>query len=183
MDAANVDLKAFSQNFYKRLTLSNLQPVLDTLVYLKHETQVWFEITNLLIPGENDSDKEIHQMCEWIVENLGPQIPLHFTAFHPDFKMLDHPPTPVHTLVRAREIALSHGIYYIYVGNVHDKANSSTYCQGCGNLLIERDWYQLGSFHINKGQCDNCGSTVPGHFEDQPGQWGARRLPVEIPNC
>ncbi len=181
MDAANVDLKAFSEDFYKKLTLSALQPVLDTLLYLKKETKVWFEITNLVIPGENDSDKEFHEMTEWIRKNLGPDVPLHFTAFHPDFRMLDHPPTPPTTLTRAREIALSKGLHYVYTGNVHDRAGGSTYCHNCKKLLIERDWYELGKYHLkNKNQCAFCGAVCAGHFTDIPGNWGPRRLPVRM---
>ncbi len=181
MDAANVDLKAFTENFYKQLTLAALQPVLDTLVYIKKETNVWLEITNLVIPGENDSDKEFHEMTEWIMKNLGPDVPLHFTAFHPDFRMLDHPPTPPATLTRAREIALSKGLRYVYTGNVHDPKGASTYCHHCKKLLIERDWYNLGQYHLtHNNQCRFCASECPGHFEDRPGNWGRKRVPVRI---
>ena len=134
MDAANVDLKAFTEDFYKKVTLGALQPVLDTLLYLKKETRVWFEITNLLIPDENDSDREIHAMSEWIMTHLGPEVPLHFTAFHPDFRMMDKPPTPAQTLTRARDIALSKGLHYVYTGNVHDPKGSSTYCPAVKNF-------------------------------------------------
>jgi len=181
MDAANVDLKAFTEDFYKKVTLGALQPVLDTLVYLKHETDVWFEITTLLIPGENDSEKEIHEESEWVMKNLGPDVPLHFTAFHPDFRMLDKPYTPHATLTKAREIALSKGLHYVYVGNVHDPVGSSTYCSHCGELLIERDWYVLGAYNLkNHNQCSFCGTTCPGHFDLRPGKWGAKRLPVRL---
>ena len=157
MDAANVDLKAFTEDFYKKIVLGALKPVLDTLVYINKETDVWLEITNLVIPGENDSDKEFHEMTQWIMKNLGPDVPLHFTAFHPDFKMLDKPSTPAQTLRRARDIALSNGLHHVYVGNVHDSRASSTYCSGCGKLLIERDWYELGEYHlVNKNQCQYC---------------------------
>ena len=145
MDAANVDLKAFSERFYWKLTGGHLQPVLDTLVYLKHETSVWFELTTLLIPGENDSEAEIAEMAGWVVDNLGPDVPMHFTAFHPDFKMMDYPPTSRATLSRARRLAMDAGVRYVYTGNVHDRDGSSTYCHVCGNLLIERDWYVLGA--------------------------------------
>ena len=181
MDAANVDLKAFTEDFYKKVTLGALQPVLDTLLYLKKETKVWFEITNLVIPEENDSDKEFHEMTEWIMSNLGPDVPLHFTAFHPDFRMLDKPPTPAHSLRRARTIALSKGLRYVYVGNVHDPQGSSTYCHNCGKLLIERDWYELGAYHLaNKNQCEHCLAVCPGHFDEVPGHWGAKRLPIRM---
>ena len=183
MDAANVDLKAFTEDFYKKVTLGALKPVLDTLVYLKNETKVWFEITNLVIPGENDRDKEFHEMSEWIMKNVGPDVPLHFTAFHPDFRMLDHPHTPVQTLQRARDIAISKGLHYVYTGNVHDSRGSSTYCHNCGKILIERDWYELGEYHLkNKNQCEYCGTVCPGVFDDAPGNWGARRQVVQIGN-
>lgn len=181
MDAANVDLKAFSEKFYKNITLGALQPVLDTLVYLKHKTKVWFEITTLLIPGENDSDRELHAMTEWVLERIGPDVPLHFTAFHPDFRMLDYPPTPPATLTRARAIALSKGLKYVYTGNVHDSKGGSTYCGRCGHLLIERDWYELGAYNLkNKNECPKCGTVCAGHFDDKPGAWGSRRLPVRL---
>lgn len=180
MDAANVDLKAFTEDFYKKLTLSSLKAVLDTLVYVKKHTSVWLEITNLVIPGENDSDKEFHEMSQWILDYLGPDVPLHFTAFHPDFKMTDHPPTPPSTLTRAREIALSHGLHYVYTGNVHDSKGSSTYCPNCGKLLIERDWYVLGKYHVKNGQCAFCQTPIPGYFENQPGAWGNKRVPVRL---
>ncbi len=180
MDAANVDLKGFTEDFYQRLTLSHLQPVLDTLVYLNHQTNVWFEITTLLIPGENDSDQEIHAMSEWIMANLGPDVPLHFTAFHPDFRMTDHPHTPAVTLTRARNIALSKGLRYVYTGNVHDPQGSSTYCYQCKRRIVERDWYVLGEYHIKNGCCQYCQAPIAGHFEDWPGTWGAKRLPVQL---
>jgi pyruvate formate lyase activating enzyme len=181
MDAANVDLKSFSEKFYHKLTGAHLQPVLETLVYLKEQTRVWFELTNLLIPGENDSDEELNQMTRWVVENLGPDVPMHFSAFHPDWKMLDHPPTPPETLTRAREIALSNGVHYAYTGNVHDASGGSTYCTGCGKLLIERDWYELGEWHLTAdGHCAYCGTACPGVFEETPGSWGAKRVPVRM---
>ncbi|HID50243.1 MAG TPA: AmmeMemoRadiSam system radical SAM enzyme [Chromatiales bacterium] len=141
MDAANVDLKAFTEKFYYKLTGGHLEPVLDTLRYIKHETDVWLEITNLVIPGYNDSEQEIEEMTQWVVRELGPDVPLHFTAFHPDFKMMDVPPTPFGTLTRAREIAIKNGVRYAYTGNVHDEAGESTYCHSCGQKLIGRDWY------------------------------------------
>jgi pyruvate formate lyase activating enzyme len=181
MDAANVDLKAFTEDFYKHITVSHLQPVLDTLEYLRHETDVWFEITNLVIPGHNDADTEFHEMAEWIAEHLGPDVPLHFTAFHPDFKMMDVPHTPVATLTRAREIALGHGLQYVYTGNVHDTHGSSTYCPGCGHLVMERDWYRLGRWEVDgAGRCTHCGHQIPGRFDGRPGAWGPRRQPVML---
>jgi len=181
IDAANIDLKAFSQQFYHKLCFAQLAPVLETLRYLRHETDVWLEITTLLIPGENDSDHELTQLSEWLVEHLGVDVPLHFTAFHPDFKMTDIPSTPASTLQRARNIALSKGLRYVYVGNVHDAEASSTYCPNCKKLLIERDWYQLGTFALNDhGACLDCGTQIPGHFEDRKGSWhgGRQRLHV-----
>ena len=151
IDAANVDLKAFTERFYRRICGSELAPVLETLLYLKRETPVWFEITTLLIPGENDSDAELDAMTRWIAEHLGADVPLHFSAFHPDWKMLHHPPTPPQTLTRAREIAMRNGLHYVYTGNVHDKAGGSTWCPDCGALLIERDWYQLGRWGMTAG--------------------------------
>jgi pyruvate formate lyase activating enzyme len=181
MDAANVDLKGFNEAFYHKLTGGHLAPVLETLVYLKQETDVWFELTTLLIPGENDSDQELHEMCQWVVENLGPEVPMHFTAFHPDWKMRDHPPTPHETLRRARRIALDHGLHYAYVGNVHDRKESSTWCHQCGELLIERDWYELGEWHLTEeGKCEFCATRVAGRFEATPGHWGSRRQPVRL---
>ena len=180
MDAANIDLKAFTDEFYRNLTLSKLQPVLETLRYLKHNAKVWFEITNLVIPNENDSEKEFHEMSEWIMKNLGPDVPLHFTAFHPDFKMMDHPPTPPETLRKARQIALSTGLHYVYTGNIHDEDTQSTYCHKCKKLLIERDWYELGEYHIKNGQCGFCHTKIPGVFENTPGTWGAKRMPVRM---
>ncbi|MEJ2404580.1 MAG: AmmeMemoRadiSam system radical SAM enzyme [Candidatus Thiodiazotropha sp.] len=181
MHGANVDLKSFNEDFYHKLTGAHLQPVLDTLIYLKTETSVWFEITTLLIPGENDSDAEIEAMCQWVMEHLGADVPLHFTAFHPDWKMRDIPPTPHETLNRARRIAIEQGIHHVYVGNVHDKQASSTWCPVCGELLIERDWYELGHWGLNaQGCCKQCGTPLPGVFEAQPGTWGSRRQPVRL---
>ena len=181
MDAANVDLKAFREDFYYRLTGGHLQPVLDTLRYLKHETQVWIELTTLLIPGENDSEKELEEMTQWVVENLGPEVPMHFTAFHPDWKMLNKPSTPVQTLIMARRIALNNGVRHAYTGNVHDKSGASTYCSHCGNRLIGRDWYVLSEWNLTReGKCNQCGNTCAGVFEAQAGNWRARRLPIRL---
>ena len=181
MDAANVDLKAFSERFYWKLTGAHLKDVLDTLVYLRHETKVWIELTTLLIPGENDSDEEIEQMTQWVVRELGPDVPLHFTAFHPDYKLLDHPPTPAATLTRARRIAIGNGIRYAYTGNVHDTEGGSTYCHHCGCLLIERDWYRILRWNLAAGgRCPKCQTVCAGVFEERPGSWGAHRLPVRL---
>lgn len=181
IDAANIDLKAFSDRFYSKLCFAALTPVLDTLRWLKHETNVWFEVTTLLIPGQNDSEDEVTQLCAWFVENLGPDVPLHFTAFHPDFKMLDVPPTPAATLTRARQQALAAGIHHVYTGNVHDTAGQSTYCAACHALLIERDWYRLGTWHLDAtGGCKSCGARLAGYFDPQPGRWGPRRAVLSI---
>ncbi|MEE8215810.1 MAG: AmmeMemoRadiSam system radical SAM enzyme [Acidiferrobacterales bacterium] len=181
MDAANVDLKAFTEDFYYKICGGHLQPVLDTLRYLKHETDVWFEIATLLIPGENDSDKELEEMTQWGVENLGPDVPWHFTAFHPDWKMMDHPHTPATTLTRARKIAMKNGLRYVYTGNVHDEAGGSTYCHQCGEKLIGRDWYEMTAWNLDeKGACKACGTPCAGIYEAKPGTWGARRMPVRL---
>jgi pyruvate formate lyase activating enzyme len=181
LDAANVDLKAFTERFYRNICGSELAPVLDTLVYLKRETSVWFEITTLLIPGENDSDAEIDAMTRWIAETLGPDVPVHFTAFHPDWKMLDHEPTPSATLTRARRIAMGNGLRFVYTGNVRDPQGGSSWCPGCGALLIERDGYRIGRWGLDaNGSCAQCGRVVPGVFAARPGTWGPRRLPVSM---
>lgn len=181
MDAANIDLKAFTEEFYKRTCAGHLRPVLDTLRYVRHETDVWLEITTLLIPGCNDSDEEIGKLVAWVAEELGPDVPLHFTGFHPDFKMMDRPATPSATLNRARRIGLEAGLRYVYTGNIHDPVGQSTRCHGCGALLIERDGYRLGEWGIDAdGCCTGCGTTVSGVFASKPGVWGPRRLPVRI---
>ncbi len=181
MDAANIDLKAFSEDFYHKITGGHLQAVLETLLYLKHETPVWFELTTLIIPGENDSEAELQAMTQWVVENLGPDVPMHFTAFHPDWKMTDKPRTPNASLLKARNIALNNGVRYAYVGNVHDKAAESTYCHQCGELLIGRDWYVLSDWHLDaEGKCQFCGTTCAGYFQALPGDWGAKRQAVRL---
>jgi pyruvate formate lyase activating enzyme len=181
MDAANVDLKGFTEHFYYKICGGELAPVLETLQYLKAETQVWFEITTLLIPGENDSDAELDRLTQWVAEKLGPDVPLHFTAFHPDWKMRDKPPTPPATLTRARRIAVANGLHYVYTGNVHDRKGGSTYCPQCGARVIERDWFVLGTWQLTEtGACTNCGAQVPGVFSGRPGTWGARRLGVRV---
>jgi pyruvate formate lyase activating enzyme len=181
MDAANVDLKAFSERFYREICKGHLETVKETLVYLKTRTSVWLEVTTLLIPGENDSDAELDALATWFAEALGPDVPLHFTAFHPDFRMLDRPPTPPETLQRARRIARAHGLRFVYTGNVHDEEGGTTACSGCGEPLIVRDWYEIRRFKLAEGgRCPRCGLVCPGQFEGQPGRWGARRLPVTI---
>ena len=181
IDAANVDLKAFTEDFYFQLTRSHLQPVLETLEYLKHETGVWLEITTLLIPGENDTPQEIERLSRWVVERLGPDVPLHFSAFHPDFRMMDKPATPHATLAMARRVAMEQGVRYAYVGNVNDLGRQSTYCHQCGERLIERDWYVLGRWGLDgEGRCQSCGTPAAGVFEADPGTWGSKRLPVRL---
>lgn len=181
MDAANIDLKSFSEDFYYRICGAHLQPVLETLEYVKHETKVWLEITTLLIPDANDSDEEIDALTRWIAGHLGSDVPLHFTAFHPDWKMRDRPPTPPQTLTRARRIALSNGLRFVYTGNVHDREGGSTFCPGCGARVIERDWYELGEWKLDaQGCCIECGTQLPGVFDGAPGTWGAMRLPVRL---
>ena len=179
MDAANVDLKSFTERFYHQITGSHLQPVLETLIYLKHQTKVWFEITTLLIPGENDSDQEIEALTQWVVEHLGPDVPIHFTAFHPDWKMREIPHTAPATLSMARHIAMKNGVRYAYTGNVSDREGGSTYCHECGQKLIGRDWYELSEWNLTTdGNCRFCGTPCAGVFEAKPGRWGARRRPV-----
>ena len=184
MDAANIDLKSFSDSFYYKLCGGHLQPVLDTLLYLKHETNTWFELTDLLIPGENDSDAEIREMTQWIVQQLGPEVPLHFTAFHPDWKMRDKPRTPIATLNRCRDIALNNGLQHVYTGNVHDLHGSSTYCNSCGEMLIGRDWYELSTWAVSirngRTVCAHCGTPLAGVFEGRPGNWGAQRKVIQV---
>ncbi|MEO6560871.1 MAG: AmmeMemoRadiSam system radical SAM enzyme [Burkholderiaceae bacterium] len=181
MDAANVDLKAFSDDFYARITSSHLQPVLDTLRHLKHETNVWFEITTLLIPGKNDSDQELDVMSKWIRRELGADVPLHFSAFHPDYKMADIPATPPATLVRAREIALQQGLHYVYTGNVHHQQGDTTFCPDCRAPLIVRDWYRIEQYRLTEdGHCPDCGAAVAGRFAERAGHFGRTRIPVAI---
>lgn len=174
IDAANVDLKAFTERFYHKVTFSHLEPVLDTLKWLKNETSIWFEITNLMIPGENDDPGETRRMCDWILKNLGDSVPLHFTAFHPDFKMMDKPRTPAATLKRAREIARSTGIKYSYVGNIHEDEGQTTCCPQCGRVLIRRSWHDIVEYNLNENRCP-CGQTIPGLFLPSNSVWKLRR--------
>ena len=184
IDAANVDLKAFTDRFYWKICGAHLEPVLETIEYLRHETDVWLELTTLLIPGENDAENEIDEMTQWIAERLGPDVPLHFSAFHPDWKMMDIPPTPLQTLRRSREIALRNGLHYVYTGNVRDFPSSSTYCHSCGETLIGRDGYELSTWNIDqaggRAACMSCRAEVAGLFDSKPGNWGSRRRPVRI---
>ena len=181
MDAANVDLKAFTDDFYFKLTGAHMQPVLDTLVYLVKQTDVWTEITTLLIPGKNDSDAEIEAECKWIAQNLGLDVPLHFTAFHPDWKMRDVPATPPATLKRARQIALRAGLRYVYTGNVHDEEGGTTYCPSCGEAVIVRDWYDIRAYRLTDvGACEHCGAQVAGRYQKYGKPFGPRRIPVRL---
>ena len=180
LDAANVDLKGFTEDFYKHTCGAELGAVLDTLEYLA-ETDVWVELTTLLIPGMNDSDAELDAMTRWVVEHLGPDVPMHFTAFHPDYRMLDRGPTPPATLTRARRIAMDNGVHYAYTGNVRDLDGGSTRCHGCGEMVIQRDGYVLGVYRLDDGgRCTVCGTALPGVFEGPAGHWGQRRQPVVL---
>jgi len=181
MDAANVDLKGFTEDFYVKLTGGHLQPVLDTLLYLKRETDVWFEITTLLIPGHNDSAAEVAALSAWVRRELGPDVPLHFSAFHPDWKMMDVPPTPPGTLTRARDIALKAGLNYVYTGNVHDVSGGTTSCPSCHEALIVRDWYRIDDYRITPdGRCPHCGTAIAGRFGAFAHPFGNRRIPVAM---
>jgi AmmeMemoRadiSam system radical SAM enzyme/AmmeMemoRadiSam system protein B/AmmeMemoRadiSam system protein A len=180
MDAANIDLKSFSEEFYHKLTGGHLEPVLDSLRYVARETETHLEITNLIVPQANDSADEIRRMCDWIVEELGADVPLHFSAFHPDFKMIDRPATPLSTLLEAHEIARSAGLHYVFTGNVSDREHQSTYCPRCERMVIERDGYRLGAVHLRDGRCEYCDAPIAGRFDPAPGDWGGRRQPVRI---
>ncbi|MFO0574821.1 MAG: AmmeMemoRadiSam system radical SAM enzyme [Polyangia bacterium] len=181
MDAANVDLKGFTEEFYRKQTASHLQPVLETLEYLKKETSVWTEITTLLIPGLNDSEKEVAELCEWVAGHLGPDVPLHFTGFHPDYKLSDIPPTPPSTLRRARAQGQAAGLRYVYTGNVRDPDGDATSCPRCAKKVVERDWYQILSYGLRPdGSCASCGEVIPGRFDAGPGHFGRRRFRIAV---
>jgi len=181
MDAANIDLKSFSEDFYARLCGGHLQPVLDTLLYLRHETPVWLEITTLLIPGENDSPKDVTALCRWIADELGPDVPLHFTAFHPAWKMNDHPATRAATLTMARRIAQEIGLHFVYLGNLAIADGGTTFCPCCGSKLIERLGYTIGTYRLDaQGACPDCGTAMPGHWAPEPGHFGTRRQPIQF---
>ncbi len=181
MDAANVDLKGFTEDFYFKLCVGHLQPVLDTLAYIQHQTQCWLEITTLLIPGHNDDDKQLKELAAWCCKELGPDVPLHFSAFHPDYRMLDVPPTPIETLRRAREIARDAGLHHVFTGNVHDREGDATYCPGCGKPVISRDWYEILHYDLDDaGRCRHCGTAIAGRFEKFGRPFGANRIPVRL---
>lgn len=181
MTAANIDLKGFTDDFYRRVTGARLQTVLDTLAFIRHETDCWLEITTLLIPGHNDGDDEVRAMSEWIVRELGAEVPHHFTAFHPDHRMRDVPPTPPATLSRARQIALDAGERFVYTGNVHDTAGGTTWCPGCESELIVRDWHRVLEYRLDaNGCCSTCGTRIPGRFADTKGDFSGRRIPIRL---
>ena len=181
MDAANIDLKGFNEEFYVKLTGAHLQPVLETLLYVRHHTDCWLEITTLLIPGYNDSEAEIQALSAWIAQELGPAVPLHFSAFHPDWKMADVPPTPAATLSRARAIARQAGLLYVYTGNVHDPDGGSTYCPSCHHPVIVRNWYDITHYDLTPdGSCPHCGTRVAGRFGSFATPFGRRRIPVAM---
>jgi pyruvate formate lyase activating enzyme len=179
MDAANIDLKGFTEDFYVKLTGAHLQPILDTLAYVHHDTDCWLEITTLLIPGHNDSDAEVTELARWVARELGPEVPLHFSAFHPDWKMPDVPPTPPATLTKARRIALDAGLHYVYTGNVHDVEGGTTYCPGCRHATVVRDWYDIRHYDLTaQGNCPKCGRQIAGCFGEFGKPFGQRRIPV-----
>jgi pyruvate formate lyase activating enzyme len=181
MDAANIDLKGFTERFYERLCGGQLGAVLETLEYVKKHTKTWLEITTLLIPGENDSDEELERLAGWVADTLGPDVPLHFSAFHPDYKLDDVPPTPPATLRRARDIAMRAGLRYVYVGNVHDREAETTYCHACRAVLVERDWYELGRWALTEdGRCEACGAPCAGVFDGPPGRQGRKRVALHL---
>ena len=184
MDAANVDLKGFTQAFYQELCAGDLQPVLDTLVHIRHETSCWLEVTTLLIPGANDSDAEITALSQWMQRELGPDVPLHFTAFHPDFKLTDRPATPPETVMRARRIAIDQGLRYVYTGNIHDAAGGTTHCPRCATAVVVRDWHHINAYRLQSGaQCPKCDFPISGRFERHDAgftQFGRQRIPVSF---
>ncbi|BCN93120.1 hypothetical protein THMIRHAM_09050 [Thiomicrorhabdus immobilis] len=180
MDATNIDLKAFNERFYQKLTGAKLQPVLDTIEYVANETDTWMELTTLLIPGENDSEKELAQMAEWIIEHCGDEVPLHFTKYHPDYRMMNNPETPIETLEKARKIAMDAGLKFVYTGNVLDFEGQATYCPNCGEKVIERQYYQITDWQLNNGCCQHCNTPVAGVYQEQPGDWGNKRLPIRL---
>jgi pyruvate formate lyase activating enzyme len=175
MDAVNIDLKAFTQAFYKKLCMANLEPILETLIYIKHHTSTWLEITTLLIPNENDSEKEIRSLCKWIRKNLGSDVPIHFSAFHPDYKLKDKEKTPAKTLFKAYTIAKEEGIHFVYTGNIYHEQTQSTYCASCNLKIISRNWQEITSYDIVNGNCARCSAPVPGYFPNNPGKWGRKR--------
>ncbi len=181
MDAANIDLKAFTEDFYVKLCAGHLNDVLDTLAYVQHETDCWLEITTLLIPGHNDSEQEVAELSRWVMKELGPDVPLHFSAFHPDYKLMDAPATPKETLVRARRIAQDAGLHYVYTGNIHDLEGDTSFCPACKKPVIERDWYDILRYDLtDDGRCMGCGAAIAGRFGQYARPFGSRRIPVRM---
>ncbi|OIQ95724.1 pyruvate formate-lyase 1-activating enzyme [mine drainage metagenome] len=181
IDAANIDLKAFTEEFYFRLCGGHLKDVLDTIAYVHHETDCWLEITTLLIPGHNDSAEEVTALSQWLMKELGPDVPLHFSAFHPDYKLLDAPPTPKQTLSNARRIALDAGLHYVYTGNVHDVEGDTTFCPACQKAVIARDWYEILRYELtDDGRCKGCGAALAGRYGHYGTPFGSRRIPVRM---
>ena len=181
IDAVNVDLKSFDENFYWKICGGHLQPILETLQYLVHETEVWTELTTLLIPGQNDSEAEVESACAWILEHLGADVPVHFTAFHPDFRMRDVPPTPLETVRRARRQAIAAGLHYVYTGNVFDIDGGTTYCPSCGQAVIVRDGYDITTYRLDDdGHCEGCRKAIPGHYRHFDEAYGNRRQSVHL---
>ncbi len=181
MDAVNLDLKAFTEDFYRKLCTASLESVKETALYLVHERKIWLELTTLLIPGQNDGEAEIEALTQWVAGELGPDVPLHFTAFHPDYKMMDTPRTPPETLLRAWKIGRKNGLHHVYTGNIHHEPTGSTYCPGCGEKVIGRDWHQLTDWKIGQGgHCTGCGTVIAGRFETHPGTWGRQRKPIRL---
>jgi pyruvate formate lyase activating enzyme len=181
MDAANVDLKAFTDDFYFKLCVGHLQPVLDILAFIHYETNCWLEITTLLIPGQNDSEQELKALSAWCARELGPDVPLHFSAFHPDYKLTETPATPPESLRRARKVAMDAGLHYVFTGNVHDRSGDATYCPGCGKAVIERDWYEILRYDLDdSGHCKHCQTAIAGRFGKFERPFGAQRIPVRL---
>lgn len=181
MDAANIDLKGFTPEFYRKLTGAHIEPVLDTIAYVAQDTDCWLELTTLLIPGENDSEGEIEALSGWVLENCGADTPIHFTAFTPQHRMPNHAATPLETVLRAHDIAKRVGLHHVYTGNVHHAPSQSSYCTGCGQKVIGRDWHQLTDWHLDEtGHCTRCGTKFAGVIEGPPGTWGRKRQPIRI---
>ena len=181
MDAANVDLKGFTEDFYFKHTGAHLAPVLETLEYIHHQTACWLEITTLLIPGLNDGRAELEALTDWIARHLDNEVPLHFTAFHPDYKMTDLPATPLATLQKARDIALGKGLHHVYTGNVHDTDGGTTRCTGCGRAVIVRDWHRILRYELDDaGRCKHCAQALSGRFGHFDHAFGPRRIPVHL---
>ena len=164
LDAVKIDLKAFTEEYYRDVCVGELAPVLKTLEILKEEG-IWFEIVYLVVPTLNDSKEEIRKMSRWIMEKLGPDVPLHFSRFYPQYKLKNLPPTPVKTLDIARDTAMSEGICYVYVGNVSAHKGEHTYCPKCGKVVIERQGYIIKSMHINNNKCTFCGTKIAGVWQ------------------